>query len=51
MQYIKNAPPFSQGALQIAGNAACGPLVDGRRQKVRSSKATSAGGQPTAMAL
>jgi hypothetical protein len=33
MQYVNDAPPLTKGVLQIAGNAAYGPLVDGRRQE------------------
>jgi NlpC/P60 family len=33
MQYIKDALPLTEGGLQIAGDAAYGPLVDGRRQE------------------
>jgi len=33
MQYVKYAPPLTQGVLQIAGDSAYGPLVDGQRQE------------------
>lgn len=32
-QYVKQAPPLTEGDLQIAGDAAYGPLVDGKRQE------------------
>jgi NlpC/P60 family len=33
MQYVRSAPPLTEGGLQIAGDAAYGPLVDGQRQE------------------
>ena len=33
LQYIKGAAPLREGGLQIAGDAAYGPLVDGKRQE------------------
>jgi cell wall-associated NlpC family hydrolase len=33
MQYVGGAPPRLNGALQIAGDAAYGPLVNGKRQE------------------
>lgn len=32
-QYVRGAPPLNEGGLQIAGDAAYGPLVDGQRQE------------------
>jgi hypothetical protein len=33
MQYVRGAPAQHEGGLQIAGDAAYGPLVDGKRQE------------------
>ncbi|UUZ69003.1 C40 family peptidase [Polaromonas sp. P2-4] len=33
LQYLRGAPAQRQGGLQIAGDAAYGPLVDGKRQE------------------
>jgi hypothetical protein len=33
VQYVRGAPPANEGGLQIAGDAAYGPLVDGERQE------------------
>lgn len=33
MQYVNGVPPLREGGLQIAGDAAYGPLVDAKRQE------------------
>ena len=33
MQYVRGALPLNEGGLQVAGDAAYGPLVDGQRQE------------------
>lgn len=33
LQYVKGAPPLHQGDLQVAGDAAYGPLLNGKRQE------------------